>query len=210
VPQDGHATMTPPLTAVSCYGAVEVIGVLNCYVDELQMSYQLIALRSAAVPTATSMLFSWEAANQSQWGSLLLSMVSGTDPAESQEVWCVLLGDARCLAGSTRSTRGCVHVLGLAGFYGHLSLYPLLSAAREALPACLGITASFRSAWQQCAVSSEGLHLFALSPFPPLPENHSLLSRLMKAPCSQHLLNYISYWHSPFPVGADKDLQMEA
>lgn len=169
MPHDGHTTLTPPLAAVSCYGAVEAMGMLNCYIDELQMSNQQTALRSAAVLTATSMLFSWQSANRCLWGSLLFCMVSGTDPVPGTgdrskvpgSLVCVLLGDAGCPSGSTGGSGGCVHVLGLAGFCGHLSLCPLLSAAREVLPARLGVTVSFRSAWQQCAVSSEGLHLFA-------------------------------------------------
>lgn len=76
MPHDGHTTLTPPLGAMSCYGAVEVMGLLNCYIDELQMSNQQIALRSAAVPTATSMLFSWQSANRCLWGSLLFRTVS--------------------------------------------------------------------------------------------------------------------------------------
>lgn len=88
MPHDGHTTLTPPLAAVSCYGAVGAMGLLNCYIDELQMSNQQTALRSAAVLTATSMLFSWQSANRCLWGSLLFCMVSGTDP-KCQEAWCV-------------------------------------------------------------------------------------------------------------------------
>ena len=46
--------------------------VSNWYVDEIQMSYQPIALRPSAVP-ATSNLFNLEAANQSRWDLFLFS-----------------------------------------------------------------------------------------------------------------------------------------
>lgn len=44
----------------------------NWYVDEIQMSYQPIALGPSAIP-ATSNLFNFEAANQSRWDLFLFS-----------------------------------------------------------------------------------------------------------------------------------------
>lgn len=51
---------------------MEVTGVSNWYVDEIQMSYQPIALRPSAIP-ATSNLFNLEAANQSRRDLFLFS-----------------------------------------------------------------------------------------------------------------------------------------
>lgn len=185
-------------------------GVPNCSVDELQMSYQLMAPGPSAVPAASS-LFDGEAAERSRRGLLLFSRGSETDPARGQRARSLpdtihpsCLGDAGCHLSplGDRGTLGgaaCVPQ-GWTGFCSGLSACPLLTFTLLP-PSC--------SVLQECQPLGSFvhrplrvfLHLFALFPYPPpSPATNSFLSGLAEALCTQYPLNYISYWHSPFPT----------
>lgn len=89
---------------------------------------------------------------------------------------------------------------GWTGFCSRLSACPLLTFTLLP-PSC--------SVLQECQPLGSFvqrplrvfLHLFALFPYPPpSPATNSFLSGLAEALCTQYPLNYMSYWHSPFPT----------